>query len=116
MRAGLDAFAHGVRDKDIDDETLAMFKQRPNLVLTPNLPDRGVKVDLSWLRAGMPADAVDNLEKTNTDRPQAQAVLRHPGAQPGKAECGGRARSRSRPTAIGRGDHTRRCRHGDRPE
>ena len=72
MRAGLDAFAHGVRDKDIDDETLAMFKQRPNLVLTPNLPDRGVKVDLSWLRAGMPAEAVDNLEKTNTDRPQTQ--------------------------------------------
>jgi imidazolonepropionase-like amidohydrolase len=72
MRAGLDAFAHGVRDKDIDDETLAMFKQRPNLVLTPNLPDRGVKTDLSWLRAGMPAADVDNLEKTNTDRPEAQ--------------------------------------------
>ena len=30
MRAGLDAFAHGVRDKDIDDETIAMFKARPN--------------------------------------------------------------------------------------
>jgi len=73
MRAGLDAFAHGVRDKDIDDETMAMFKQRPNLILTPNLPDRGVKTDLSWLRVGMPADIVDNLEKTNTDRPQAQA-------------------------------------------
>jgi imidazolonepropionase-like amidohydrolase len=72
MRAGLDAFAHGVRDKDIDDETLAMFKQRPNLVLTPNLPDRGVKTDLGWLRVGMPAADVDNLEKTNTDRPQAQ--------------------------------------------
>jgi imidazolonepropionase-like amidohydrolase len=75
MRAGLDAFAHGVRDRDIDDETLAMFKQRPNLVLTPNLPDRGVKVDLSWLREGMPAEVVDNLEKTNTDRPQAQALF-----------------------------------------
>ncbi len=73
MRAGLDSFAHGVRDKDIDDETVAMFKQRPNLVLIPNLPDRGVKTDLSWLRAGMPADFVDNLEKTNTDRPDLQA-------------------------------------------
>ena len=29
MRAGLDAFAHGVRDRDIDDETAAMFRQRP---------------------------------------------------------------------------------------
>jgi imidazolonepropionase-like amidohydrolase len=75
MRAGLDAFAHGVRDQDIDEEVLTMFKQRPNLVLTPNLPDRGVKVDLSWLREGMPAEIVDNLEKTNTDRPQAQAFF-----------------------------------------
>ena len=74
MRAGIDAFAHGVRDKDIDDELVAMFTQRPNLILTPNLPDRGVKVDLSWLRAGLPAAEVDKLEETNTDRPQAQAL------------------------------------------
>jgi imidazolonepropionase-like amidohydrolase len=74
MRAGIDAFAHGVRDRDIDDELVAMFKQRPNLILTPNLPDRGVKVDLSWLRAGLPAADVDKLEETNTDRPQAQAL------------------------------------------
>ena len=62
IRAGIDAFAHGVRDRDIDDELVAMFKQRPNLVLTPNLPDRGVKVDLSWLRAGLPADEFAKLE------------------------------------------------------
>src|SRR6185436_8511373 len=55
MRANLDAFAHGVRDKDVDDETVAMFKTRPNLVLGPNLPDRGVKVDLSWLKPALPA-------------------------------------------------------------
>jgi imidazolonepropionase-like amidohydrolase len=75
MRAGLDAFAHGVRDQDIDDELVAMFRQRPSLILTPNLPDRGVKVDLSWLRAGMPAADVDRLEAHNTDRPQAQAFF-----------------------------------------
>ncbi len=74
IRAGIDAFAHGVRDRDIDDELVAMFKQRPNLVLTPNLPDRGVKIDLSWLRAGMPTEAVDNLEKTNVDRADLQAL------------------------------------------
>ncbi len=73
IRAGLDAFAHGVRDRDIDDELVAMFKQRPSLVLTPNLPDRGVKVDLSWLRAGMPAADVDKLETANTDKPREQA-------------------------------------------
>jgi imidazolonepropionase-like amidohydrolase len=72
MRAGLDAFAHGVRDRDIDDETVALFKQRPNIVLTPNLPDRGVKVDLGWLHAGLPAAELEKLEKANTDRPAAQ--------------------------------------------
>ena len=73
IRAGIDVFAHGVRDRDIDDELVAMFKRHPNLILTPNLPDRGVKVDLSWLRAGLPADEFAKLEAANTDRPEAQA-------------------------------------------
>ena len=73
MRAGLDAFAHGVRDKDIDDETVSMFKARPYLTLTPNLPDRGVKKDLSWLRAGLPAEEFAKLVEANKDDPKAQA-------------------------------------------
>jgi len=72
IRAGIDALAHGVRDKDIDDDLVAMFKQHPNLVLTPNLPDRGVKVDLGWLQAGLPADELAKLESVNYDRPTAQ--------------------------------------------
>jgi imidazolonepropionase-like amidohydrolase len=75
MRAGIDVFAHGIRDKDIDDEVVAMFKQRPNLVLTPNLPDRGLKVDLSWLKAGLPAGELAKMEAANTDRPKAQAFF-----------------------------------------
>ena len=75
MRAGLDAFAHGVRDKDIDDETVTMFKERPSLILTPNLPDRGVKVDLSWLRPGLPPAEFEKLEAANTDRPREQAFF-----------------------------------------
>jgi imidazolonepropionase-like amidohydrolase len=73
MRAGLDAFAHGVRDKDIDDETVTLFKQRPYLTLTPNLPDRGVKVDRSWLKPGLPAAEFAKLEEDNKDNPKAQA-------------------------------------------
>ena len=72
IRANLDVFAHGIRDRDIDDELVAMFQARPNLVLIPNLPERGVKTDLSWMRAGTPAAEVDNLEKNNTDRPLVQ--------------------------------------------
>jgi imidazolonepropionase-like amidohydrolase len=73
IRAGVDAFAHGVRDRDIDDELVAMFKQRPSLILTPNLPDRGVKVDLSWLRPGLPTAEFEKLEAANTDRARDQA-------------------------------------------
>jgi len=73
MRAGLDAFAHGVRDKDIDEETVSMLKARPYLTLTPNLPDRGVKKDWSWLRAGLPAAEFAKLEEANKDNPKAQA-------------------------------------------
>ncbi len=68
IRAGVDALAHGVRDRDVDEELVAMVKQRPNLVLTPNLPPRGVKTDLSWLRASLPADEMARLEAANVDR------------------------------------------------
>ena len=111
MRAGLDAFAHGVRDKDIDDETVSMFKARPYLTLTPNLPDRGVKKDLSWLRPGLPAEEFAKLVEANKDDPKAQAYHGDSGPQPGEAECGGRAhhaRNRRQPamgSARGDGGH-----------
>ena len=72
IRAGVDALAHGVRDRDVDDELVAMFKQRPRLILTPNLPPRGVKTDLEWLRPSLPADEMARLEAANTDRKIAQ--------------------------------------------
>jgi imidazolonepropionase-like amidohydrolase len=75
MRAGIDAFAHGVRDRDIDDEFVAMFRQRPGLILTPNLPDRGVKVDLGWMQAGLPAAEFEKLEAANTDRAREQTFF-----------------------------------------
>jgi len=72
IRAGLDAFAHSVRDKDIDDEMLMLYKSRPNMVVNPNLPDRGIKQDLNWLKASLaPADYA-KLEEGNTDRPKQQ--------------------------------------------
>jgi len=49
-----------------------MFKARPNLVLTPNLPDRGVKVDLSWLKPSLGPNQLAMLEAANNNRPVAQ--------------------------------------------
>ncbi|HEY1308177.1 MAG TPA: amidohydrolase family protein [Vicinamibacterales bacterium] len=71
-KAGIDAFAHSVRDRDVDEEFLSMVKTRPAFVLVPNLPDRGVKVDLSWLRDSLPAGELQKLEAANTDRPDAK--------------------------------------------
>jgi imidazolonepropionase-like amidohydrolase len=72
LRAGLDAFAHSVRDRDIDEEGLALFKQHANLVVAPNLPDRGVATDMSWLAESLPADEVKRLQDAATDRREAQ--------------------------------------------
>ena len=73
LRAGLDAFAHGVRDKDLDEEFMALVKQHPQLVLGPNMPDRGVVANIEWLRSSLPAAELDALRKNTTNRPDAQA-------------------------------------------
>jgi len=72
LRAGVDYFAHSVRDKDIDDEFLNMMKAKPDMIVDPNLPDRGVKVDRSWLRDGMTAEEFDKVQAASKDDPKAQ--------------------------------------------
>jgi imidazolonepropionase-like amidohydrolase len=73
LKAGIDAFAHGVRDRDIDDEGLALFKSRPNVVVVPNLPDRGVKTDPGWLRDSLSEAEFKKLQAGAIDRPELQA-------------------------------------------
>src|SRR5256712_951684 len=73
LRAGVDALAHGVRDKDIDDEYMTLVKQHPNLVLGPNMPDRGVVANIEWLRRTLSATDFETLQKGNTNRPDLQA-------------------------------------------
>jgi imidazolonepropionase-like amidohydrolase len=75
LRAGLDAFAHGIRDVDVDDEVMTLFKERPKVVVVPNLPDRGVATDMSWLRGSLPDDEVAKLQQAAVDRPEAQKTF-----------------------------------------
>jgi imidazolonepropionase-like amidohydrolase len=75
LRAGIDAFAHGIRDRDIDAEVIEMFKQRPNVFVVPNLPDRGVAVDMSWVGETVPADELQQLQSASTDRPAVQQTI-----------------------------------------
>jgi imidazolonepropionase-like amidohydrolase len=74
VRRGIDAFAHGVREP-IDDEFVALLKERPNFVVVPNLPDRGVAQDMSWLAASLPAEQVATLQAAAVDRPESQAFF-----------------------------------------
>src|SRR5258706_7405630 len=74
LRANVDAFAHSVRDRDVDDEFMALVKQHPNLVVNPNLPDRGVKTDDSWLQVSLPAADFQKLQEENKDNARAQAA------------------------------------------
>lgn len=78
LRAGVDAFAHGVRDQDIDDEFVALIQERPEVVLVPNLAGRGVATDLEWLRGTIPDEQLQQLQNAPTGQP---AVLEAFGIQ-----------------------------------
>lgn len=69
LRAGVDAFAHGVRDRDIDDELVALFRERKDVIVVPNLPDRGVATDLEWLRGSLPAGELLKLREAASGAP-----------------------------------------------
>jgi imidazolonepropionase-like amidohydrolase len=68
LRAGVDIFAHGVRDKDIDDEFITLFKQHPNVQLIPNLPDRGLGGDLRWLSGSVTPDELKKMQEAEAAR------------------------------------------------
>jgi imidazolonepropionase-like amidohydrolase len=72
LRAGIDNFAHSVRDMDVDDEYIKLIKSKPNFIVDPNLPDRGVKVDRSWLRDSMTPAEFQKVQAESKDDPKAQ--------------------------------------------
>ena len=70
LEAGIDAFAHGVRDMDVDDDFVEMIRERRNVVLVPNLPGRGAAEDLSWLSGTYPPEVLAEMQANFTDRPE----------------------------------------------
>jgi imidazolonepropionase-like amidohydrolase len=74
LKAGVDSFAHGIRDRDMDDEAIALVKARPTFVLIPNMPDRGVVADYSWLKGRIPDGDLQKIQAAATDRPQVAAT------------------------------------------
>src|SRR5262249_28476172 len=68
-------FAHSVRDKDVDDEYIKLVKAKPSFIVDPNLPDRGVKADRSWLRDSMTAAEFQKVQADTRDDPKAQQLV-----------------------------------------
>jgi len=75
LRAGIDAFAHGVRDLDVDDELVALWMERPEVVLVPNLPGPGLVEDVSWLSGTVPSNELQEMQDASRDRPAAQRAF-----------------------------------------
>ena len=74
LKANVDAFAHSVRDRDVDQDFLSMMKQRPNVTVNPNLPSPGRMWDIAWLQGKIPADEYAAVQKANVNDPK-QAEL-----------------------------------------
>ena len=72
LRSGLDAFAHGIRDTDVDDEVVRLFRERPDVVLAANLPSPGVASDLSWLSGTIPPDQLEQIQARFVENSGAQ--------------------------------------------
>lgn len=78
LRAGIDGFAHGVRDQDIDDEFMELIKARPEVFVIPNLPDRGTTLaDLDWISETLvPAEANRMRDAANNVTPEQAKATR----------------------------------------
>ncbi len=73
LAAGLDAFAHGVRDMDVDAEFVDMVEARPDVVLVPNMPYRGVPTSYDWLTGLVPTDELERLQAQEANEAAAEA-------------------------------------------
>ena len=69
LRAGIDGFAHGIRDLEVDDEFVRLFKAQPNAFLLPNLPDAPpTDAELAWLSETLPAAQIRRLREGSRTR------------------------------------------------
>ena len=98
LRAGIDGFAHTVRDRDVDAEYLALLREHPDVWTIPNLPGSPVTLDdLPWLSETLPPFEIENL-RAQAGRLEAEG--------PGESfalQCRNLARNREAGMIIGMG-------------
>jgi len=98
IRAGIDGFAHTVRDRDIDEEFMALVREHPDVWTIPNLPGSPVTLDdLPWLGETLPPFEIENLRQ-QAERVEAEG----PGAF-FELQCRNLARNREAGMSIGMG-------------
>ena len=72
LQAGIDGFAHSVRDRDVDEEYMALLREHPDVWTLPNLPgDLLTLDDLSWLSETLPPFEIERLREAVDDRQAA---------------------------------------------
>ncbi len=73
LRSGIDGFMHLVRDRDVDSEFMQLWKQHPNVFVTPNLPDKGTsEADFALMSETVPAAEVKRLRDAEAAQTAAE--------------------------------------------
>ena len=68
FRAGLDGFVHLVRDRDVDDEYLALVKAHPRVWSGPNMPVPATRDVVESLAETLPAKEIERMRAAITQR------------------------------------------------
>jgi imidazolonepropionase-like amidohydrolase len=68
MKSNVDGFAHGVRDRDVDDEYIAIVKAHPKVWQGPNLPGRTITAEettaeINWLSESLPPSQIRRMRE-----------------------------------------------------
>ena len=72
LKSGIDGFVHTVRDRDVDDEYIALVKAHPNVWTGPNIPGSGeTEEDINNLSDTLPATTIANMRRQFEQRTSA---------------------------------------------
>src|SRR5206468_1571637 len=64
LKSGVDGFVHTVRDRDVDDEYIALVKAHPKVWTGPNIPSPGATgEDINTLAETLPASTIANMRR-----------------------------------------------------
>jgi len=76
LRAGVDGFVHTVRDRDVDEEYLALVRQHPDVWTGPNIPGSPLtRSDLAALAETLPPSRVAEMREALERREAAGDTL-----------------------------------------